>query len=199
MPGTVMFPSTHDLVPELLEPCMTLLRNLLEVGNRVLVVSKPNLICIRRLCHDFASYKQQILFRFTITADDNSLLAFWEPNAPNFEERLACLQLAHDSGFSTSVSIEPILDSPNVVGLFHTLAPLVTDSIWLGKLNRPRNCIWDRPPEVEAAIQKIEENQADDKIRTIYHTLRDEPLVRWKDSIKEVVGLELADEPGMDV
>ena len=127
------------------------------------------------------------------------MLAFWEPGAPTFEERLACLELAHRSGFKTSVSVEPMLDTPNVVALFHKLAPFVTDSIWLGKLNRARACIWERPPEVEAAIERIEANQTDDKIRPIYQALKDEPLVRWKESVKTVIGLKLADEAGMDV
>jgi hypothetical protein len=109
------------------------------------------------------------------------------------------LQLAFGSGFKTSVSVEPMLDAPNVIALFRRLAPFVTDSIWLGKLNRARACIWERPPEVEAAIQRIEENQTDDKIRGIYEVLKDEPLVRWKESVKKVIGLPLADEAGMDV
>ena len=197
--GTVMFPTTHDIVPEFIEPCVTVLSNLLKAGNRVLVVSKPHLICIKRLCKDFTSYKNRILFRFTIGAYENKLLQFWEPGAPKFEERLASLKHAHSNGFMTSVSIEPMLDTPNVVSLFHKLAPFVTDSIWLGKLNRARTCIWERPPEVEAAIQRIEANQTDDKIRAIYQVLKDEPLVRWKESVKKVIGLKLADEAGMDV
>jgi DNA repair photolyase len=165
----------------------------------VLVVSKPHLVCIQRICEEFTQYKDRILFRFTIGAYDNAVLAFWEPGAPTFEERLACLQLAHRSGFRTSVSAEPMLDAPNVVNLFHKLAPFVTDSIWIGKLNRARANIWDRSPEVEAAIQRIEANQADDKIRGIYQALKDEPLVRWKESVKKVIGLKLADEAGLDI
>ena len=92
-----------------------------------------------------------------------------------------------------------MLDAPNVVALFRKLAPYATDSIWIGKLNRARNCVGDRSPEVETAIQWIEANQTDDKIRVIYQALKDEPLVRWKESVKKVIGLKLADEAGMDV
>ena len=199
MPGTVMFPTTHDITPEFLEPCLVVLKNLLEADNKVLVVSKPQLECIQRICQDFAAYKDHILFRFTIGAFDNALLAFWEPGAPTFEERLACLELAYRKGFKTSVSSEPMLDTPNVVALFHKLTPFVTDSIWLGKLNRIRNCVENKSPEVEAAIQRIEKNQTGDRIRAIYQSLKGEPLVRWKESVKKVIGLKLADEAGMDV
>jgi len=197
--GTVMYPTTHDLLPEFIEPSLTVLRNLLEAGNKVLVVSKPHLVCIERICKELAEYKDNILFRFTIGAFDNALLSFWEPGAPTFEERLACLKLAYRNGFKTSISVEPMLDAPNVVALFHKLAPYVTDSIWLGKLNRARNCVRDRSPEIEAAIQRIEANQTDDKIRAIYEALKSERLVRWKESVKNVIGLKLADEAGMDV
>ena len=199
MSGTVMFPTTHDITPEFLEPCLVVLKNLLEADNKVLVVSKPQLECIQRICQDFVAYKDNILFRFTIGAFDNALLAFWEPGAPTFEERLACLDFAFRKGFKTSVSAEPMLDTPNVVALFYKLAPFVTDSIWLGKLNRARNCVGERSPEVEAAIQRIEINQTDDQIRAIYQSLKDEPLVRWKESVKEVIGLKLAEAAGMDV
>lgn len=197
--GTIMFPTTHDITPEFLEPCMAVLRNLLEAGNKVLVVSKPRLVCVTRICHDLAKHKDQILFRFTIGAFDNTILAFWEPGAPTFEERFACLKLAYRKGFATSVSAEPMLDVPNGVALFRKLSPFVTDSIWLGKLNRARACIGERSLEVEAAIQRIEANQTDEKIRAIYQSLKDEPLVRWKESVKSVIGLEMADKAGMDV
>jgi DNA repair photolyase len=39
--GTVMFPTTHDIVPKNLYPCMMVLMNLLTTGNKVLIVSKP--------------------------------------------------------------------------------------------------------------------------------------------------------------
>ena len=45
--GQVMFPSSHDITPNNLDACLTVLKNLLVVGNRVLVVSKPHLECIK--------------------------------------------------------------------------------------------------------------------------------------------------------
>jgi hypothetical protein len=47
-------------------------------------------------------------------------------------------------------------------------------------------------------VRQIEDGQADDKVRAIYAALKDEPKVRWKDSYKQVLGLALADEAGLD-
>lgn len=92
-----------------------------------------------------------------------------------------------------------MLDTPNVVALFRTLIPFVSDSIWLGKLNRARSCIQERTSEIETAIRQVEAAQTDDRIWDVYQALKDEPLVRWKESIKQIVGLSLAERAGMDV
>ena len=36
-------------------------------------------------------------------------------------------------------------------------------------------------------------------IWAIYNQFKDNPKIKWKDSIKKVVGLEMPAEPGMDV
>jgi DNA repair photolyase len=195
----VMFPTTHDITPKTLGPCMTVLRHLLEGGNRVLVVSKPHLECIKEICKKFADFRDTILFRFTIGACDNDLLRYWEPGAPTFEERLASLKHAFKHGFQTSVSIEPILDSSNVVRLFSKLEPWVTDALWIGKMNRIRNCTPVVTREDQRRIAEVEAGQTDERIGGIYAELEDRPKVKWKESIKEVVGLELSGEAGLDV
>ena len=75
-----------------------MLRKLLAAGNEVLIVTKPHLECVERLCRELAAYKEKIVFRFTIGAMDDELLAFWEPGAPAFAERLAALKHAHAAG-----------------------------------------------------------------------------------------------------
>jgi len=87
----VMYPSSHDIRPEHLSENMEFLRHILEAGNEVLIVSKPHLVCIKAICKEFEKYKEKILFRFTIGSADDAVLKFWEPNAPGFMERLACL------------------------------------------------------------------------------------------------------------
>lgn len=198
-PGQVMFPTTHDIVPEILEDCLTVIRNLLVAGNRVLIVSKPHLECITRVCEEFSSQKEQILFRFTITARDEELLKFWEPGAPEYRERRDCLCYAWKKEFNTSVSVEPILDMPDVGAMVKELLGCVTHSIWLGKMNKIEKRVAPSTKEERMHVARILSNQADERILELYENFRDEPLVRWKESIKTVVGLKLQDEPGMDI
>ena len=195
--GTVMFPSTHDILPEFLEPSLIVMRKILDAGNRLLVVSKPHLECIQTICREFETYRHRILFRFTIGAMNNTILKYWEPGAPSFEERLASLKHAFDHGFETSVSCEPLLDSDHVEALFHTVFPYVTHSIWIGKLNMIDSRV--EPGSDPEAIRRIKEGQTDRRVREIYEALKCEPKVKWKESYKRVLGLELAEEAGLDV
>ena len=109
--GRIMFPTAHDITPANLEPCLDVLTRMLAAGNEVLVVSKPRVACVKRLCADLLPYREQIVFRFSIGSTDNAVLSFWEPGAPAFEERLECLRIAHISEYVTSVSCEPMLDA----------------------------------------------------------------------------------------
>lgn len=195
--GRVMFPTTHDITPEFLEPCIGILTNLLAAGNDVLIVSKPHLDCIKAVCRRLAMFREQVLFRFTIGAKDDRILSYWEPGAPSFRERRASLQHAHGEGFATSVSCEPLLDADNVVELFHTLEPFITDTIWIGKMNEINRRV--QPGTDPAEIERIKRGQADHRIREIYAALKGQPKVRWKESYKAVLGLDLATQAGLDV
>ena len=195
--GAVRFPTTHDITPEFLEECITVARNLLASGNHVIVCSKPRLDCIRRLCCEFADNRRSIEFRFTIGAMDDDVLRYWEPGAPGFRERFDSLRYASGRGFDTSVNIEPMLDAPNVMKLFRRLSPYVNVFINIGKMLRVRYCVQSRTRRDEAAVRRIEDNQSDDRIREIYEDLKDEPLVRWAPSIREVVGLKTPKKCGM--
>ena len=95
--GQVMFPSSHDITPNNLDACLTALRCLIIVGNKMLVVSKPHIDCIKAFCEKFRPYRRRILFRFTIGACDDKILSYWEPNAPAYAERKACLMYAYNS------------------------------------------------------------------------------------------------------
>ena len=192
--GRIMFPSTHDITPQFLDECVTVLRKLLAAGNEVLIVSKPHLECVERLCQEFAEYKEKIIFRFTIGAMDDELLGFWEPGAPAFAERLASLKYAHEEGFRTGVSAEPMLDVPHAVELYETLIPFVTGTIWFGKMNEIRRRVAPKTKQEKAAVKRIEDNQTDERIIELYERLKDEPKIRWKDSIKKVVGLPLVEK-----
>ncbi|MFT5698469.1 MAG: DNA repair photolyase [Desulforhopalus sp.] len=197
--GQVMFPAAHDIIPENLESCVKVLANLLEAGNRVLVVSKPHLTCIQRLCQEFFDVRDRLLFRFTITARDPQILKFWEPGAPDYQERLMSLRSCFERGFATSVSIEPMLDHEDVVAMVHELHPFVSHSIWIGKMNKIDSRVSSETESMQYEIARINSGQSDEQIKRLYEKLKNVDIIRWKESIKEVVGLALATEPGQDV
>ncbi len=197
--GTIMFPTAHDILPETLDACIECLKNLLEPGNDVLIVSKPHLECTQKLCKELAEYKDHILFRFTVGAMDDSILEYWEPDAPNFQERLASLIHAFRSGFKTSISAEPLLDSAHVTELVNALRDFVTDSIWLGMLNHIDQRVPIENDEDQRQVDLIKAGQTEERVREIYEEFKDDPIIKWKNSYKEILGLELADEPGLDV
>jgi len=197
--GTVMFPTTHDITPEVLEPCLTVLSKLLQAGNDVLLVSKPHYECMEDVRRIASAHKDQILFRFTIGATDDQLLSYWEPGAPSFSERLACLKMLHEEGFDTSVSAEPCLDFANIDSLIDTCLPYVTDSIWIGKMNKVRRRVNIDTKEGDRAVIGIERSQRDEAVRQVYERYQDHPMIRWKDSVKQVVGLPLLQEAGLDI
>lgn len=196
--GQVMFPAHHDIVPDNLDACLTVIQNLLDAGNRVLLVSKPLLSCFEKICEQFSNYSDQLLFRFTITARDENLLAIWEPNAPDYQERLKCLQYVCQNGFQTSVSVEPMLDCGDVVDMVHELLPHVTHSIWIGKMNKIDKRVRQGDTQVKEAVERIIAGQQDDKIVDLYNRLQHLDRIRWKESIKDVIGLDRASEPGLD-
>lgn len=188
--GVVMFPSTHDITPKNLSECLCVLRKLLDVGNRVLIVSKPHWNCITLICETFKEYRAQIMFRFTIGSKDNKILSFWEPNAPKFGERLACLKYSYFARYLTSVSCEPYLDN-NVVDLFLSVKTFITNDFWVGKLRDfdRRVDMFDVTSEQEEKFVKpLKAAQTDEAVREIYNQLAVEKLVKWKDSIREVIG-----------
>jgi hypothetical protein len=201
MSGRIMYPTSHDIHPGNLDACVTALKGMLSVGNEVLVVSKPSLGCIRRLCADLGSFKGQVTFRFTIGSADDSVLSAWEPGAPLFSERIACLKYACEAGFMTSVSCEPMLDA-NIGEVIKATRPYVTDSIWLGRANQLRQIVAiNRPGDIKAKelADSLISVMTDDFVRDLYACYRIDPVVKWKESIKKVVGLARPMEKGLDI
>ena len=197
--GQVMFPTAHDIVEDNLEEALQVVSRLLEAGNQLLIVSKPSRFCIERICDRFSEHRQQILFRFTITSRNSDILGFWEPGAPAYQERLASVQLAFERGFQTSVSIEPMLDLEDVRAMIDEIEPYVSHSIWVGKLNRVEERVTIDSEEVAAEVERIRNEQQDRNIIDLYEALKERPLIRWKESIKLVVGLPLATASGLDI
>jgi DNA repair photolyase len=186
--GVVMFPSSHDITPFNLEACIRVARLILSKGNQLLIVSKPHYECINELLKELCGFKSQILFRFTIGTLDGPTSEFWEPGAPCPLERGTCLDTAYKAGFRTSISIEPMLEGPDgAFAVVNASDPYVTDTIWIGKMNKIRMRVDMSKPENRTAVEKIERQQRDSEIRYLYQVVHDNPKIRWKDSIKEVI------------
>lgn len=197
-PGQVMFPTAHDISEDNLDAAMQVVGNLLDTGNHVLIVSKPSVSCIERMCDRFYQFRDHILFRFTITARDDTILNFWEPGAPGYRERLDSLEIAFTKGFATSISVEPMLDADDIEGLVAELSKFVTHSIWIGKMNKIDERVTVDNEQMAGEVTRIKAEQTEYGIKALYDSLKDHPLIRWKESIKQVVGLELLTESGLD-
>lgn len=202
--GRIMFPTTHDITAGTLGHCADALLSMLEAGNEVLVVSKPDPTVIASLCARLLKYQEQILFRFTIGSFDSHTLAFWEPNAPAFAERLYSLMWCHRRGWKTSVSVEPMLDPcmSDVILLYETLEPYVTDAIWLGVMNQPiarMSMNGNDTPVTRHKVNKLIDEHVPHNIKWLADQLgHPRPKLKWKESCKRMLGIEVPTEAGLD-
>jgi len=194
-----MFSSSLDITPNNLDGCLTALRCLIVVGNRMLVVSKPHLDCIKRFCEIFRPHRRRILLRFSIGACDDRILSYWEPNAPSYKERKACLEYAYNAEFRTSVSVEPMLDSANIDILISEFSPFVTHSIWIGTMNHLGRFEKGTDMVLKQAVNRIRQGQMDIIIKQIYERYKNNPMIRWKKEIKKVVGIPVSKINGLDI
>jgi hypothetical protein len=197
--GRVMFPSAHDITPGNFEACLTVLNKLIGAGNQVLIVSKPRFDIIREICRQFDEDKNRIMFRFTIGSLNNEILRFWEPGASCFAERLDSLAYAFEAGYQTSVSIEPMLDYEGVIDLILAVDPLVTNAIWIGKMNHIKKNLVVDSPEMDEAVRRIENGQTEERIKVLYAVLKNNPKIKWKGTFKDILGIEKPDVPGLDI
>jgi hypothetical protein len=198
---------------------MTVLDKLLVAGNDVLIVSKPHLECIGKICQAFGHYRDdfkivkcdgqtgiidesrlhRIVFRFTIGAVDDQILNFWEPKAPSYEERKAALKYAFDAGFQTSVSAEPMLDAGNIDLLIADLMPFITDSFWIGEMNHVGRFSKYAGPQIRDEVNRITAGQTEAALQEIYDRYKDHPMIKWKNGIKKTLRLPMATVPGLDI
>jgi DNA repair photolyase len=199
-PCKVMFPAHHDILSGILPQCLEAIERLLLAGHDLLIVSKPQTHCIEEICSAFSGYKDRILFRFTIGSTDDKVLRLWEPNAPDFVERKRSLVHAYAKGFRTSVSAEPMLDEDQDA-LVRELGSYVNDAIWFGKPNFliQRLAVNHAPVEIRKAGFELISGFTDSYIHSLYERYKDNPGIKWKESIKKIVGLEVATKAGTDL
>ena len=199
--GTIMVPSSHDIHPDNLDFALKFFKKVLLPGNNILIVTKPHILCIKAICDKFSKFKDRILFRFTVGSSSSKVLNFWEPYAPPFEERINSLKHAYYQGFNTSISCEPMLDN-NVGSVIEETEPYVTDSIWIGKANaligRLRiNGVIDKQTMDKANV--LLNWQSDENILKLYKKFKTNTKIKWKESIKSVVGIEIPTIKGLDI
>ena len=65
--------------------------------------------------------------------------------------------------------------------------PYVTDTVWVGKMQRIPRKLNSHVKGFERAVAKIKADQTDDKILELVKALQGHHKVRWKDSIKDVM------------
>jgi len=187
--GWVMFPSTHDITMENLSQYLCVLRKMLDAGNQVLIVTKPRWQVVSIICEAYKEFKSQILWRFTIGSSDDETLAFWEPGASNFGERLNCLRYAFHSGYQTSVSCEPMLDA-FVDHVYSTTAEYITDSFWIGLLRNFHSRVDMKgvsDEQQDKFVVPLLKAQSPAVVKAMYEMMCDKPLIRWKDSVREMI------------
>lgn len=180
----------HDITKDNVDMCIQYMKKHLEVGNEILIVTKPSLECVKKICSALEKYGHQITFRFTIGSRNDKVLKFWDRNAPNYQERLNALVWAYLEGFKTSVSCEPYLDF-EIAELVKDIQDYVTDTIWIGKMNKMKSRVdtKDFTDDDWKYYHIVERCQTDEQVKIIYEKLKDNIKIRWKDSIKKVLKL----------
>ena len=190
--GIVGFPSSHDILPTNIDAYLIVLGKLLRAGNEVLIVSKPRLDCIKRICEATQFFKDKILFRFTIGAMNDDILSYWEPNAPTYDERKKCLEYAFNLGFRTSVSMEPMLDTKNIEALVEDLLPFVSEDIWLGTMNHLSRIKKGADKRLLSELEIIEAGQTPEMLLAIDKIYENNPKIKWKTEALKII--EMAKE-----
>ncbi len=191
-PWDYMFPTSHNIFIE--EPyfsaCVRLLKKLLQSKNTVLVTLKSFPKVIHKLCEEFYQYRNQMAFRFTITSVNNEILKSFQPKGPSFEESVESVQFATESGFSTTISAEPLLDL-YPYELIDQVEPYLSSvnylkdigTIWVGLLKIkyiPKSL---RKGKVLTHLNKLIPTFKFEHVYKYYEKLYNHPRIRWKESI----------------
>jgi len=176
----IMFPSSHDIFPEFIKAYTKTCINILDAGHQLLIVSKPRLECIEYLIKHLTNYKDNIIFRLTITTHDEDTLKYWEHNASNFDERVKCLKLLYKNGFKTSISLEPFLENPTYI--ITKLDKYITNDIWIGVMSGMETIDIDKD-EKNRLLKLYDKNN----LLKLIKKFKDNKKVYWKTSIMKII------------
>jgi len=203
--GIIMFPSTHDIHAGNWQSCCEVLAKLLDAGNYVLIVTKGDPAVFPHLDAVCRRHQPRVAFRLTITClNDRGYRQFWEPNAPTIANRIHYLRLAADAGYWTSVSMEPLLEPPAIDELVGLLKVEVTHPIWVGLARElVERTAWAQIGEHHPMVRWLLWYQKPGRVWEYVRRLnleihpqsdrwpkRDHRLIRWKDSIRELLAPE---------
>jgi DNA repair photolyase len=132
-------------------------------------------------------FKNNFIFHFTIGSSDSNTLKYWEPGAPDFEERLASLKYAHWKGYQTSVSPEPMLDG-NIVDVVEQVLPYVTETVWIGMPNQLIGRLVMNGHRDQATInstRRLMSSLSDQYIWDLYTRYKDNPKINMEGQYQE--------------
>lgn len=189
--GLTIFPSGHDVFPFNKMVSFRYMEKIIhpkeDIYNKLMFISKPRMSVIEPFVKRFSKYKDHILLRFTITTQNEDLINFWEGNSSSFSEREKSLIYCFTHGFETSISIEPYLGSPNdVINLVDTLNPFVSETIWIGHMNRIATKKWlkknNKSKKAIKEYNKIRENCKKKSLIKIIKGLKNYKMIRYKES-----------------
>lgn len=190
----VMLPSSHDIDNRNIDAAIEILGRLLERNNKVLIVTKPRLSTTTSLIRFLKSpacrgYKDRVMFRLTIGTADDKMLQLFEPEAPTFHERFMALRELYIAKIPAGVSAEPLLGGLETFDdLYLRVRRFLTDQIWVGKMNQPRQRIHVNAPGFdEDLVDWIIQKQMDEEMLRLHDKYRDDPNVAFKDSIRNLV------------
>ena len=192
---SVMFPSSHDISSANVDAAIECLTELLMRDNTVLVVTKAQASAVNSIIRAMDSpalspYKDKVAFRVTIGTSDEVLLRRFEPGAPDFHERFMALRSLFMAGFKTSVSTEPLLGGIDTFNdLYLRVKRYVTDTVWVGTMNHPRQRIRMNTESVfdESIIDWIIKKQSPEEMYRLYQKYKDDEMVSFKDSIISMI------------
>lgn len=136
---------------------------LLERGFQVHVLTKSALVL--RDLEVLAGRRARV--GVTVTTQDETLRALWEPNASSVADRFRVIQEARRAGLETSIMLGPLLpylsdSQESIRGLLERAGDLGIDVIWVDALNR-RPRVWpsvsrllrERFPELHRLYQRL--------------------------------------------
>jgi len=202
-PATIMFPNTHDITENTIDYSIEVIKKIMErkAVAKILLVTKPNLGCTRKVIDRLRDYQKNIEIRVTIGSKDQSILDFWEPGAPEYEERIACLTYMTGAGFHTSVSTIPMLDN-NIEAVVRDVRNITSRDIWIGVIRHPEVRIKRNTDNDATYMDRMNElltEKDEDRIKELYAKYGKDKKIRWASDLRPLLGLEPLKERGLDI